>query len=247
MNLKDKAESSTEISPILDLWIDSFTWPYRCFIMLTMGKESMTQINDIIETLATAKLAMEENPGLKARIDDLLIQVYALEDKVTHLEIAQELQDTAYTEACIKVTELEANLEAARFQEQSIHSKLDKFIASISEAVGEVVPHPITALELVGEPTDMGVITDKLEIRTNKPDLGSVDFNPSVTDGLQPETNVLGCTQPESNPLPYSGRPYSFKPDSVGWRAWVEGGGQRPWWLTEGELDKLEPKQIPAA
>ena len=247
MNLKDKAESSTEISPILDLWIDSFTWPYRCFIMLTMGKEKMTQINDIIETLAAAKSALDENPVLRE-------QIKTLRQEYVHLQaINQRLQDKhtdlydEHTEACIKVTELEASLESARFQQLDTSRKLNKLVSSLREDIDEVDPQltqpSINPAELVAEPEPVGVITEP-KFEPNPEDIAKSQMAlyqpPAELDKSEPETPSDAET--ESVPLLYSGRPYSFKPDSISWREWVTGGGQRPWWLTDQELDKLEPK-----
>ena len=219
MNLRDKAKAPTETSPILDLWLDSFTWPYKCFIMLTMGKEKMTQINDIIETLAAAKLAMEENPSLKAQIE-------ALRQEYNNLQaLNQQLQDkhtdlhNQHDEACIKVTNLEASLETARFQQLNTSRKLNKLVSSLREDIDEIDPQPAqpsaNPVELVAEPEPVGVIAPE----------------------PKPEPDPLAYDQL----YPYSGKPYSFKPDSISWREWVTGGGQRPWWLTDLELDKLEP------
>ena len=268
----------------------------------------MSDINNILETLVEAKAAIEENPQLKAEIEQLKSQLDSMNKAHGDLQKAHESLYHDHDEACIKVTELGASLEAARFQELATHQKLDKLVSVFSGAINEIVPPVVhtdePSVSMVDQPTDVGIIdtiqpyvsigagslqTDailsdgtvidhKTEEPTVNPTLVTTSEpitepngselkanptpEPALTVGSGPNLLPEPITSTEggqktpfiTNPTvesvqskPYYGRPYSFKANSVTWREWIDGGGQRPWWLTEDVLGQMDQAPQSAA
>lgn len=282
----------------------------------------MTMVNDMIETLAAAKVAMEENPQLKRQIQDREREL--MDMKSAHSELSfvhcELATDREYLYSQVKA--LEASLEAARFREQATSQKLDKLVSSFRETIDEVSPAPIPVAaeavpELVVQSAEMGVVEAASEMLTqpnpfnpfdedgntageapqtdqlmehaagrnwvepdptmdtefsqgqapainqcpageedlpetneawNQPERTAMaEDTPSEIDVPQVETGGILVGSGEHNPWnapkikeqPYSGKPHSFKPASITWAEWIDGGGARPWWLTETELNKL--------
>lgn len=226
----------------------------------------MTQINDMIETLASAKLAMDENPNLKQQIAEL-------QAKLSEMQQAHDVLNADHTHLSLEhanvlgaKAELEASLEAARFQELASSEKLNKLVQSFSTTLLEVMPPKPVAAEpepvVVAQSPDVGldwpVRTEtwpQAVVTEPKAEPQVEDFSPSSE---QPST--LGCTEPEGpsaiNPTPvpmqdsgggstvtepakpYDGKPYSFKPEAMSWPEWISGGGQRPWYIEADGTEK---------
>jgi hypothetical protein len=237
----------------------------------------MSDIGNIIETLAIAKTALEENPVLKSQLEDMKAHIAKLEDAHMQLQAKHADLHNNHDEACIKVTELEASLEAARFQELAANKKLNKLAEIVGEALHEALPpvEPVVEPEpvLVDQSANVGVITESAvipehvwnDIETNSqqddtpqppveptenPTIESPPVGPSIGEPILSSgdsemipfvTNPIAEPKPESiQSKPHDGKPYSFKPNSCTWREWIEGGGQRPWWLTEDVLDQMD-------
>ena len=237
----------------------------------------MSDIGNIIETLAIAKTALEENPVLKSQLEDMRAHIAKLEDAHMQLQAKHADLHNNHDEACIKVTELEASLEAARFQELAANKKLNKLAEIVGEDLHEALPpvEPVVEPEpvLVDQSANLGIITKSAvipehvwdDIETDLPQDDTAQSSteptenptPEVVSGAEPSpeptlssegtevtpfvTNPIAEPRAESSQSkPYYGRPYSFKPNSCTWREWIEGGGQRPWWLTEDVLGQMD-------
>jgi hypothetical protein len=286
--------------------------PVRCDVMLPIKEPKMIQ--DMIETLAAAKVAMEENPQLKAAINNLEFNLSHVSNELVGLGQDHGSLTTAHAAAQDRIAALEAELEAARFREQAALEKLDTVVSTLKGAVNALMPVSVSIAaesgpELVEQSADVGVenvptciqcvggqldtekagewpgpvddpTSDTEFSQGKKPDMEEVSsiltqpnqFNPFDEDGklkaseTEEEVPMEGLpqrteyeygiplprTQPEttsepntsematlSAPKPFFGKPHSFKPESVSWPEWISGGGARPWWLTESELDKL--------
>jgi hypothetical protein len=281
----------------------------------------MSDIGNIIETLAQAKTALEENPNLKTEIESLKAQLNSMAQAHADLQDKHVALYNDHDEACIKVTELEASLEAARFQELAANKKLNKLAEIVGEALHEALPpvEPVVEPEpvLVDQSANLGVIippelaeptvtianpdgrdwqgspkdstegetAEQLHEAIHEPDAEPTTWvqaqdkphgwlepkveptvNPTseTTSGVEPSpepilssggsevtpfvTNPIAEPKPESiQSLPNYGKPYSFKPNSCTWREWIEGGGQRPWWLTEDVLGQMDQAPQSAA
>lgn len=244
----------------------------------------MSDIGNIIETLAQAKTALEENPNLKTEIESLKAQLNSMAQAHADLQDKHVALYNDHDEACIKVTELEASLEAARFQELAANKKLNKLAEIVGEALHEALPavEPVVepVVEVVDTTPDVGVITESEvipehvwnDIETDSPqdDTAQPPVEPTVNPTIESPpvgpsigepilssggsevtpfvTNPIAEPKPESiQSLPNYGKPYSFKPNSCTWREWIEGGGQRPWWLTEEVLGQMDQAPQSAA
>ena len=128
----------------------------------------MSDIGNIIETLAIAKTALEENPVLKSQLEDMRAHIAKLEEAHMQLQAMHDDLFNDHDEACIKVTELEASLEAARFQELAANKKLNKLAEIVGEALHEALPpvEPVVEPEpvLVDQSANLGVITESAVI-----------------------------------------------------------------------------------
>lgn len=228
-----------------------------------------TPIESMIETLAAAKTAMEENPHLKATIaelEDMLNKTLAEHEALAH---DHESTSRALTAAMEQIESTEAELEQARFRELAVGKKLNKLVSSFNAAISEVDPQPMA--QSGPKPTMVHDDATVLELEQGNDKLqATIDehttaIEPSSTeveaerefkateDSLieeasemlsQPNTIASVATTPPQiertakAEQPYAGLPFSFKPDRVTWPEWVDGGGNRPWWLTDVELAK---------
>jgi hypothetical protein len=282
-------------NPLLELWYQAYIWSRRCFGMLPIREHTMSQIQDMIETLAAAKQAMEENPHLQYRVEELQNQLRTTEADYTELGLAHVEALSSYASANARIKALEADLEAARFRELASSQKLETLVSAFRGTLDEVSPVLVPAtepnVELVA--TDAEVLTQtqvehltraEAEAVANqaeashtsqsfievdpepkptvrlwaKPEIEEVErsFYPDTADEVTAGPSLGDLLRQDLDPAdmekteallkteefqqgPYSGKPFSFKPDHITWPEWVAGGGTRPWWLTDDELAKL--------
>lgn len=235
---------------IPELWHQALKWLRRCRVMLPI-REHNIMIQDMIETLAAAKVAMEENPNLKAKVEHLGKSLDEMDSTHQELQAQHSAVVSARDEAINRIQKLEAELEAARFRELASNTKLDKLVSSFRGLVEEVSPTPDPVTEPVAVETAPVLTTstseaapsDRIEAVSSEatqpqPDevnVPEVKIEPERTAQAEQPTAVTEVPQPR----PYANRAPSFKPESVTWPEWIDGGGNRPWWLTDGDLNKL--------
>lgn len=147
-------------------------------------------IQDMIETLAAAKVAMEENPKLQAQVEGLKYQLETSEDMLKHLGNAHNKLDEAHTSAQSRIAELEAQLESARFRELASREKLDKLVSSFRETIDEVAPAnvPVAAdanVEMAAEQPQVLIDTTHLQAESkewNKPTIEEQPWAPNLAE-----------------------------------------------------------------
>ncbi len=147
-------------------------------------------IQDMIETLAAAKQAMEENPKLKTQVESLSAKVDDMDAVHQELQAKHASIVDAHNSTLNRVAELEAELEAARFRELASREKFVKLVSSISEAVNEVVP----AVDPISDEPDVGVAGEHAEVQVAQTDEFRPWAKPQVTD-LNDQSNSEALQQ----------------------------------------------------
>jgi chromosome segregation ATPase len=125
----------------------------------------MSQIQDMIETLAAAKQAMEENPQLKTTVQELTKMLDSLQHDHGALRDHHEtvIGERAMLET--KLAEKEAELEAARFREQTAMEKLNTVVSTLKGAVNALMPSP----DPVADQPEPELVQQSAEVLTEAP------------------------------------------------------------------------------
>lgn len=215
--------------------------------------ESRTQ--GLFAELLEGARALEERPALEAKIADAQsARDYAMATaKFAEERYAALAAD--YDRIKAELATKEAELAQATFREKEAGDKLEVLVDAfksvsrkVNESVELVAPEPKPELESMPAPTPVAdtstTSTTAGEVSTdlpgtypwNKPEVTevAVTSNPDPISVASTDTG-MPSTVDTSASKPHADKPYWFKPDSLTWREWIDGGGERAPWLKDGD------------
>lgn len=190
---------------------------------------------------AAAKFAEERYAALAADYDRIKAELAAKEAELAHATFREK-------EAGDKLAVLVGAFK-------SVNREINETVELVApEPKSEPVPTPeptSTTSTTAGEsstdlpgvyPWDQGMIPDTY----NEPTATDVASDKTTEVAVTPQegptsdtsASTIGMTTPTADTSvfkPYADKPYWLKPDSLSWRDWTNGGGDRAPWLKDGD------------
>lgn len=208
---------------------------------------------DFFEAMASAKAAMDKLPTvedalrskeydlhlkqqafdeLEVRFANMLEEMNGLKDKVRSLEV--ERDDAGFRE-------LEAleKLEMVLGTMRMVHGAMaDTLTTAKPKAEATTTVEPDTTTIPSVEPTLVQPVqepVDQIHVASNGAEIvAEPSPTPTITDWGEPK--IMEVAEPGLKP--YVGMPGFDKPNSVSWADFLAGGGIRPYWLTDEEVER---------
>jgi len=190
----------------------------------------MSQVNEIFEAFAQAKDALSELPKVR---EELLEAQAAVDDAITVIDnqdkvIAELKAKLEASEA--KALALEVERDDAGFRELEANEKLE----NILKAVGVVTDTLSAKVKEVKPEPEAAPVQDKSEVE-------EVHMNEDGILYLVPIAEVIPVPQePSAEEVQVEPRPFKDwydKPYAVSWKDFINGGGHRPNWLNDHDIE----------
>jgi hypothetical protein len=204
-----------------------------------------SQVNEIFEAFAQAKDALSELPKVRGEL--FAITVIDNQDKV----IAELKAKLEASEA--KASALEVERDDAGFRELEANEKLE----NILKAVGVVTDTLSAKVKEVKPEPEVEQVQDKPEVEEVRSftDYDNTAYTlPVIPEGKYPtevhmnEDGVLHLVpiaevpqEPSAEEVQAAPRPFEDwhdKPYSVSWKDFINGGGRRPYWLNDHDIEQ---------
>lgn len=183
-----------------------------------------TNVSDILNAIAEAKLATERVPELEAKVRELQD---ALERKTQSADrLVDDLSKSTESNAELRGTirSLEVERDDYGFRLIEAEDKLKKVAAVFGTVAAEVKSAEVEVAKSASPLSD-------------SPSVGEISSIQEVGN-----TSVHATCQGDAGdwpkPKPYDGRTHWQKPDSMSWGEWHDGGGATPYWYTDSYFDR---------